>query len=135
MSVREMAQKARTASRVLAVASTETRNLALAAIARAIAQNEEKILAANARDLTAGEGLVEQGELDMPSLKRLDLSGRKFPATVEMVHSSASTAAGGRPPICWAACALAPAARKMTALAPVVRKLVIMSIIGAVLSY
>ena len=87
MSVREMAQKARMASRVLAVASTETRNRALTAIARALAQNEEKILAANARDIAAGEGLVEQGELDMPLLKRLDLSGRKFPATVEMVHS------------------------------------------------
>jgi len=87
MSVRAMAQEARAASRALAVASAETRNRALAAIARALEQNEEKILAANARDMAAGAGLVEQGELDMPLLKRLDLSGRKFSATVEMVRS------------------------------------------------
>ena len=87
MSVRAMAQEARAASRALAVASAETRNRALAAIARAIEQNEEKILDANARDMAAGADLVEQGELDMPLLKRLDLSGRKFSATVEMVRS------------------------------------------------
>ena len=87
MSVRAMAQEARAASRALAVAPAETRNRALAAFARAMEQNEEKILAANARDMAAGAGLVEQGELDMPLLKRLDLSGRKFSATVEMVRS------------------------------------------------
>ena len=65
MSVRAMAQEARAASRALAVARVETRNRALAAIARAMEQNEEKILAANARDMAAGAGLVEQGELDM----------------------------------------------------------------------
>ena len=68
MSVRAMAKEARAASRALAVASAETRNRALAAIARAMEQYEEKILAANARDMAAGADLVEQGELDMPLL-------------------------------------------------------------------
>ena len=87
MAVRELALAAREASRSLAVASGAVRNQALEAIARAMEANEEQILAANARDMAAGEKLIEQGELDLPLLKRLDLSGRKFASTVEMVRS------------------------------------------------
>ncbi|MEE3259775.1 MAG: aldehyde dehydrogenase family protein, partial [Candidatus Latescibacterota bacterium] len=85
--VRKMALVAREASRVLAVTSGEVRNQALEAIAQALAANEERILAANAEDMEAGQALVAKGELDMPLLKRLDLSGRKFAGTVEMVRS------------------------------------------------
>lgn len=90
MQVRELAQTAREASRVLAVVSGEVRKQALETIAQALEANELKILAANARDMEAGKELVEKGELEMPLLKRLDLSGRKFAGMVEMVRSVAS---------------------------------------------
>ena len=51
--VSEMAQKARAASRRLAVASAAARNAALEAIAVALEANEEKIIAVNAEDVSA----------------------------------------------------------------------------------
>ena len=87
--VRRLAVRARQTSQALAV-SEQTRNQALEAIARAMEAQKEKILAANARDMEAGKGLIAKGELDMPLLKRLDLSGRKFAGTVEMVRSVAA---------------------------------------------
>ncbi len=80
--VRQQALAARAASRVLAAASEEVRNQALETIAAALEANRERILAANAEDLKAGE----QDGLTPPLLKRLDLSGRKFASTVEMVR-------------------------------------------------
>ena len=80
--VRQQAQAARAASRTLAATSEEVRNQALEAIAAALEANRERILAANAEDLKAGE----QDGLASPLLKRLDLSGRKFASTVEMVR-------------------------------------------------
>ena len=90
MQVRELAQTAREASRVLAVVSGEVRKQALETIAQGLEANELKILAANARDMEAGKELVEKGELEMPLLKRLDLSGRKFAGMGERVRSVAS---------------------------------------------
>ena len=84
--VRQQALAARAASRVLAATSEEVRNQALAAIAAALETNRERILAANAEDLKAGE----QDGLASPLLKRLDLSGHKFASTVEMVCSVAA---------------------------------------------
>ena len=80
--VRQQALAARAASRVLAATSEEVRNQALEAIAAALEANRERILAANAEDLKAGE----QDGLASPLLKRLDLSGHKFASTVEMVR-------------------------------------------------
>ena len=88
--VRQLAQRARGASRSLAVASGEVRKQALETIAQALEANQERILAANAQDMRAGKVLIEQGELDLPLLKRLDLSGRKFAGMVEMVRSVAA---------------------------------------------
>ena len=88
--VRQLAQRARGASRSLAVASGEVRKQALETIAQALEANQERILAANAQDMEAGKALIEQGELDLPLLKRLDLSGRKFAGMVEMVRSVAA---------------------------------------------
>lgn len=90
MAVRELALNTRTASRTLAVASAAARDQALEAIAQALEAHEEQILAANAQDMDAGRELVAKGELDLPLLKRLDLSGRKFAATVQMVRSVAA---------------------------------------------
>ena len=83
--VRQQALAARAASRVLAATSAALRNQALDAIAAALEANRERILAANAEDLKAGE----QDGLASPLLKRLDLSGHKFASTVEMVRASA----------------------------------------------
>ncbi len=80
--VRQQALAARAASHVLAATSVEARNQALEAIAAALEANRERILAANAEDLKAGQ----QDGLAPPLLKRLDLSGSKFASTVEMVR-------------------------------------------------
>ena len=80
--VRQQALAARAAARVLAATSAAVRNQALEAIAAALEANRERILAANAEDLKAGE----QDGLASPLLKRLDLSGNKFASTVEMVR-------------------------------------------------
>ena len=61
--VRQLAQRARVASRSLAVASGEVRKQALETIAQALEANQERILAANAQDMRAGKALTEQGEL------------------------------------------------------------------------
>lgn len=84
--VRQQALAARAASRVLAATSAEVRNQALEAIATALEANRERILAANAADLKAGE----QDGLASPLLKRLDLSGSKFVSIVEMARSVAA---------------------------------------------
>ena len=69
MQVRELAQTAREASRVLAVVSGEVRKQALETIAQALEANELKILAANARDMEAGKELVEKGKSAAKSIR------------------------------------------------------------------
>lgn len=85
--IRQRAQGARQASQILATSTEATRNAALDAIAAALETRRDEILAANQKDLEAAEAMVEEGELDAPLLKRLNLGGAKFAATVEMVHS------------------------------------------------
>ncbi len=82
-----MAQRARAASRQLAVASASARNAALEAIATALEANAQRILAANAEDVALAAEMVARGELGEPLLKRLDMSGHKFASTVAMVRS------------------------------------------------
>ena len=81
------ARSGREAARQLATSSVEDRNAALDRIASALETGREQILQANARDLEQGRELVAQGGLTQPLLQRLDLSGSKFEATVEMVRS------------------------------------------------
>lgn len=85
--VAEMAQAARAASQQLAVASGLSRNAALAAIASALEAQRARVLEANGLDVEEARQMVERGELDQPLLKRLDLSGSKYDATVAMVRS------------------------------------------------
>ena len=80
--VRQQALAARAAARALAATSAAERDQALEAIAAALEANRDRILAANAEDLKTGE----RDGLASPLLKRLDLSGRKFASTVEMVR-------------------------------------------------
>ena len=81
------ARAARVAARALAVTTSAIRDTGIAAIAGQMLAEREQILAANAADLKNGAALVARGELDEPLLKRLDLGGGKFDATVEMVRS------------------------------------------------
>ena len=81
------ARAARVAARSLAVTPAAARDAGIAAIAEQMLAEREDILAANAADLENGAALVAAGELEEPLLKRLDLGGGKFDATVEMVRS------------------------------------------------
>lgn len=65
---------ARQASRVIARASTSTKNAALLAIYHALQARESEILAANARDLEAGRA----NGLDDALLDRLALDAKRF---------------------------------------------------------
>ena len=86
-SVARMAQAARAASQQLAVASGASRDAALEAIAYALEKQRDRVLEANELDVEEAKQMVERGELDQPLLKRLDLSGSKYDATVAMVRA------------------------------------------------
>lgn len=76
--IKAAAQAARHAALHLSRTSEETRNNALEAIARALVENEDKILEANARDLETAEKLVAEGKLGTPLLKRLKVDAAKL---------------------------------------------------------
>jgi glutamate-5-semialdehyde dehydrogenase len=69
----EVAQAAQLGSRKLAVLSTEERNAALTAIHKALADGQEEVLAANAKDLEAANKAAAGGTLSASLVKRLDL--------------------------------------------------------------
>ena len=69
--VTSIARSAREASRELALLSGETRKASLLAIADALEENGERILAANAQDCAAAEKLLSTGELTPALLSRL----------------------------------------------------------------
>ena len=68
--VTDLGLRARTASRAIGRADTQTKNVALAAIASALEANEAALLAANAKDMQAGR---ENG-LEAALLDRLELT-------------------------------------------------------------
>ena len=74
-----MGRAARTASRAMARASTRSKSQALVAIAEALAQQQDAILAANACDVQAARA----NALDTPLLERLQLNER---ALVQMIE-------------------------------------------------
>ena len=82
--IRDLARAAREASRVLVRATEAQRNAALEAIAVAIEQNVEAILAANAKDLVAAEPAVTEGTLSRPLGDRLRLSKGKVLKTIAL---------------------------------------------------
>ncbi|QWW18888.1 glutamate-5-semialdehyde dehydrogenase [Schaalia sp. 19OD2882] len=81
----------RAAARVLAAASTTVKNQALEAIARAVAEREEEILAANAQDLQRGrksgmsEGLLDRLALDEARLHSIASAVREVAALPDPV--------------------------------------------------
>lgn len=75
-SVAQVARRAREAARALARLSAEARNEILLAAAKALEENQEKILAANAEDCRAAEAAVAAGEMSAAMLARLRVSER-----------------------------------------------------------
>lgn len=76
--MKQLGEQARAASRVIARASTAQKNAALLAIARAVEERREQLLAANAQDLAAGKA----AGLEPALLDRLALNPARIDAMV-----------------------------------------------------
>jgi glutamate-5-semialdehyde dehydrogenase len=77
--MQQLGQQARNASRVIAAASTETKNAALLAIAEALDSNRASVLSANALDMQNGR----DSSLDAALLDRLELNDARVDAMIE----------------------------------------------------
>ena len=85
MTVAQIAREAREASRELTALSLEQRNKALYAMAAALDEKRETLIAANARDMEAARA----GQLDAPLLSRLELNHRKIDQLIDGLRSLA----------------------------------------------
>jgi glutamate-5-semialdehyde dehydrogenase len=83
MEIRHIAETAKAASIRLAAVSTDTKNDALAAIADALADRRDDIIAANSADLER----AEKDYLAAPLLKRLRFGGTKIAEAIDGIHS------------------------------------------------
>jgi glutamate-5-semialdehyde dehydrogenase len=86
----ESARRARAASLVLSGLGADVRNRALWAMADAVHARRSEILAENAKDIEAAQGLIAAGKITKSDAKRLELAGSKFDAVVEGLRSVAS---------------------------------------------
>jgi glutamate-5-semialdehyde dehydrogenase len=77
MRVEKIAQQARAAALRLGVLSTETKNQVLEAIAAALLEHQDTLLAANQRDVQRTSHLVACGRMSKPLLDRLKLNAQK----------------------------------------------------------
>ena len=82
-SIARMAQAAKAAAITLAAVSTEQKNHALSAIAEALTQAQQAIVAANHQDLVA----AKQADLAEPLLKRLKFDDQKLAGTIVGIQS------------------------------------------------
>jgi glutamate-5-semialdehyde dehydrogenase len=87
--VREAARGARKASLALGALSTEVRNAALEAMAKAVDARRDEILRENAKDVEAAKVLVGKGEITSAAAKRLDLSN-KIDGVIDSLRSVAA---------------------------------------------
>ena len=78
ITLRQLAEQARSASRQLANLSTARKNEVLLACAEKIRENTEPILSANQNDLESADRLRSQGELSDSSIQRLKLNVMKI---------------------------------------------------------
>ena len=83
-SVREVAEKARRASRTLASSTSERRIAAIRAAAELIEQNRSGLLEANALDLDDARHMLAGGEINAATFERLRLTDKKI---AEMTRS------------------------------------------------
>ena len=74
----ELAQKAKIASKKIAVITTEIKNNALINISEDIKENQNKIFEANKKDLIEAENLVKEGKITQSTFNRLKLDENKM---------------------------------------------------------
>ena len=89
MQVEKIARRARTAALRLGALSTEVKNQVLEAIAAALREHQETILAANQRDVQRTSHLVACGRMSKPLLDRLKLNAQKVSEMATGVQSVA----------------------------------------------
>ena len=90
ITLRQLAEQARSASRQLANLSTERKNEVLLAFARKIRENTELILSANQKDLGSADRLRSQGKLSDSSMQRLKLNAVKIEQMAKNFESVAA---------------------------------------------
>ena len=90
ITLRQLAEQARSASRQLANISTEQKNEVLLAFARKIRENTELILSANQKDLESADRLRSQGGLNDSSIQRLKLNVVKIEQMAKNFESVAA---------------------------------------------
>ena len=90
ITLRQLAEQARSASRQLANLSTERKNEVLLAFARKIRENTKLILSANQKDLESADRLRSQGELNDSSIQRLKLNAVKIEQMAKNFESVAA---------------------------------------------
>jgi glutamate-5-semialdehyde dehydrogenase len=83
MSMEELARRVKAAALQLAAAGTDLKDKALAEIAKALAENQAEIIAANREDLARSE----REHLPAPLLKRLRFDEGKIAGVIEGIHS------------------------------------------------
>jgi len=88
-SVRDIAEKSKRASRLLASCADEQRTAAMRAAADLIEQNTTALLQANAQDLDNANRMVADGEITAATFERLRLTEKKI---TEMVRSTLAVA-------------------------------------------
>src|SRR5664279_2317348 len=86
--MREVGERARAASRVLASASTEAKNVALESMALAVVRDEKSLLAANAQDVAAARATGS----DTAFVDRLTLTATSVAAMAEGLREIATLA-------------------------------------------
>ena len=90
ITLRQLAEQARSASRQLANLSTERKNEVLLAFARKIRESTELILSDNQKDLESADRLRSQGELSDSSIQRLKLNAVKIEQMAKNFESVAA---------------------------------------------
>ena len=90
MTVRQVAQTAKHASRVLAPLDARTRNAALEAMAAALTAARDELLEANAQDMHIAVTMQAVGELTAATLDRLKLDDVKLAEMIAQIHAVAA---------------------------------------------
>ena len=86
MAVTSDIKKAKSAALALAALDTETKNNALKAMADALDKNRDKILKANAKDVSDAEQIAKKGELSDSLVKRLKVNDEKIDGMIDGIR-------------------------------------------------
>ncbi|MBP1909294.1 glutamate-5-semialdehyde dehydrogenase [Methanolobus bombayensis] len=86
LEIEEKVIEAKKASIILASVSTNTKNVALEAMAQALDDNRDKILEANQKDIEAAEKLKRKGELSQALVDRLKVSDSKISGMIDGIR-------------------------------------------------